>query len=188
MHPNSTTALGSGVNALLALSTGLAKRAPSSNPSPTITAGPTVETLTTYYLAPWQQLTAGTAPSDVDLKVCRTFASNDSTECIREYQVWSTSLVTETATSTTLVNISTTIHGRSKLIVETFVANITELLTTFSMSTTMELEYQTEWTTTQRASRFTGSASVNGSVVAMTSTGPTVYETRTVEYASQTAL
>ena len=71
----------------------------------TITPAPTVQTLTTYYLAPWQQLTAGTAPLEVDLKVCRTF-TNGSIECIREYQIWETSLVTKTATTVTSINIS----------------------------------------------------------------------------------
>ena len=147
-----------------------------SNATATITPGPSIETLTTYYLAPWQQLTAGTAPSEVDLKVCRTFTTNDTTECIREYQVWSTSLVTMTSTTVTSINISTTIHGMSQVLVETFVANVTEQLTTFSMSTTMDLEFQTEWTSTHSATR-----------PMSTSTAPTVYETLTVQLASQTS-
>lgn len=96
---------------------------------PTITPGPSIETLTTYYLAPWQELTAGTVPSDIDLKVCRTFP-NGTDKCVSEYQSWHTSLVTMTTTSVTSVNISTTIHGLSQIIVETFVANVTEQLTT----------------------------------------------------------
>ena len=157
-------------------STGLMPRAAYSNATAVIMPAPAIETFTTLYLAPWQELTAGTAPTNVDLKVCRTFAQNDSTECVREYQVWSTSLVTETATSVTSINISTTIHGKSKLIVETFVANVTELLTTFSLSTTMDMKYRTHWTSTYSATRHM-----------LTSTGPTVYETLTVEEASQTS-
>lgn len=153
---------------------GLVPRQASDAPS-TITPAPSIETLTTYYLAPWQQLTAGTAPSEVDLKVFQTF-TNGSVECIREYQVWSTSLVTLTTTSVTSINISTTIHGTSQVLVETFVANVTELLTTFSLSTTMDLEFQTEFTTTHRAPR-----------TLSTSTGPTVFETLTVEQASKTS-
>jgi hypothetical protein len=158
----------------LATSSNLHRRQVSSGPT-TITPGPSIETLTTYYLAPWTELTAGTPPTDVDLKVCRTFAANDTTECVREYQVWSTSLVTLTSTSVTSINISTTIHGMSQILVETFVANVTEQLTTFSMSTTMDLEFQTEWTTTHSSNR-----------TLSPSTGPTVYETLTVEYASAT--
>ncbi|KAK3711867.1 hypothetical protein LTR37_009385 [Vermiconidia calcicola] len=155
---------------------GLLRRQVEGNMTAMITPGPTIETLTTYYLAPWQELTAGTAPSDVDLKVCRTFAQNDTTQCIREYQVWSTSLVTSTATYVTSINISTTIHGMAQVIVETFVANVTEMLTTFSMSTTMDLEYQTEYTTTEAGTRLMS-----------TSTEPTVNQTRTVELASRTS-
>ncbi|KAF2486108.1 hypothetical protein BDY17DRAFT_239529, partial [Neohortaea acidophila] len=147
----------------------------------TITPAPSIQTVTTYYLAPWQQLTAGTAPSEVDLKVCRSF-DNDTTECILEQQVWETSLVTSIATSTTTINISTTIHGNSQLIVETFVANVTEVLTTFSLSTTMELEYQTVYTTTNSANQTTVST-----VPASLSTGPTIFETRTLQEASGNA-
>lgn len=164
-----------GTGAPVLAGSGVVKRAASVSSSAVITPGPYVEKLTTYYLAPWQQLTAGTAPEDVDLKVCRTFAQNDSTECIREYQVWSTSLVTSTATSVKTVNISTTIHGRSQLIVEHFTANITEVLTTFSLSTTIDLEYQTEWTSTYKSA-----------LAKSTSTGPTVYETKTVMHPSST--
>ncbi|KAK4543459.1 hypothetical protein LTR36_005602 [Oleoguttula mirabilis] len=139
-----------------------------------ITPAPTIETLTTFYLAPWQQLTAATAPSDVIKKICQTF-DNDTEECITEYQVWHTSLVTKTATSTLSLNISTTIFGPSQIIVmETYVANVTELVTTFSMSTTLETEYQTEYTTTHHSP-------------ASVSTAPTVYETMTVQQASSTS-
>jgi hypothetical protein len=154
----------------------LIPRQASSSSSSTITPGPTVETLTTYYLAPWQELTAGTAPTDVDLKVCRTFKENGSTECIREYQVWSTMLVTETATSVKSLNISTTIHGRSQLIIENFVANITEMLTTLSMSTTINEVYQTEWTMTHTTVR-----------AGSTRTVPTVFKTLTVEQVTPTS-
>ncbi|KAK5679313.1 Pre-rRNA-processing protein ipi3 [Elasticomyces elasticus] len=143
------------------------------NATAMITPAPEIQTLTTYYLAPWQDLTAATAPTDVTRKVCQVFA-NGTEECITENQVWHTSLVTKSATLTTTLNISTTIHGPSGVIVwETFVANVTEQLTTFSMMTTMELEYQTEYTTTHKAS-------------ASLSTAPTVYETMTVELASST--
>ena len=148
-------------------------RAVPDNTTATITPAPSVETLTSYFIAPWTELTAGTAPADVDLKVCRMF-TNGSKECIREYQVWETSLVTLMVTSTTSINISTTISGPSKVIVETIYAtNVTELFTTFSFSTTVARKFQTEYTTTKSASR-----------ALSTSTGSTVYETLTVEKAS----
>lgn len=138
-----------------------------------ITPAPAIETLTTYYLAPWQELTAATAPADVIKKVCQTL-SNGTEECITQYEVWHTSLVTKTATSTFSLNVSTTVHGPSAVVIwETYVANVTEVMTTFSMLTTQEAEYETEWTTTHKNT-------------ATVSTAPTVYETRTVEEASST--
>lgn len=140
------------------------------NSSALITAAPSIRTLTTYFIAPWQQLTTAGPPEDVDLKVCAILA-NGTENCIREYQIWKTSLLTINATSTVSVNFSTTIAGPSQLIVETFVANITKTLVTYSMSTTMEREYVTEVETTESARR-------------AVSTGPTVYQTRTVEEAT----
>ena len=147
--------------------------ASSSVVDPTITPGPSIETLTTYYLAAWQELTAGTVPSDIDLKVCRTFP-NGTEKCVREYESWHTSLVTKATSSVTSVNISTTIHGLSQIIVETYVANVTELLTTFSMSTTIDVGFVTEFETTHVTTR----------EPTVTSTSPTVYRTLTVEEAS----
>ncbi len=160
-------------NATQAHPSGTGMIASATNATAMITPAPEIQTLTTYYLAPWQELTAATAPSDVIRKVCQTLA-NGTEECITEYQVWHTSLVTKTATSTTTLNISTTIHGPSGVIVfETFVANVTEQVTTFSITTTMEVEYETALTTTHMAS-------------ASVSTAPTVYETLTLELASST--
>lgn len=147
--------------------------ATSSSATALITAVPTVQRLTTYYLAPWQSVTAGLAPEDVELKVCALYA-NGTEECIRQYEVWRTSLLTETATRTTSVNISTTIHGLSQVIIETFAANITEALTTFRMTTDIELEYQTEHETTNRET-------------VTPSAAPTNYLTRTLLEATPSA-
>lgn len=160
-----------GTNATLPSAAIIAPRQASLDP--TITPGPKIETLTTYYLAPWQELTAGTVPSDIDLKVCRTF-ENGTEKCVREYESWHTTLVTKTTSSVTSVNISTTIHGLSQIIVETYVANVTELLTTFSMSTTIDVGYVTEFETTHVTTR----------EPTITSTSPTVYMTMTLEEAS----
>lgn len=154
--------------------TSLAPNGTFSSVTAVITPAPEIVTLTTYYMAPWQSLTAGTAPSDVVKEVCQTY-SNDTEECITEYQVWHTSLITSTATETSSLNISTTVHGSNGIIVwDTIVANVTEQLTTFSMLTTMENEYETHWTTTQQTT-------------ATISTAPTVYETMTLEEATSTA-
>lgn len=132
-----------------------------------ITPPPTVQPLTTYYVAPWNELTSAGPPSDVDKKVCATFL-NETEECVVEYYVWETSLVTIPTTTITSINLTTTVAGPSQIIVETFVANVTEMLTTFSMSTTMELTYSVETVTTNIATRPT------------VSTGPTVTQTYTL--------
>lgn len=137
-----------------------------------ITPAPTVQRLTTYLLAPWKAVTAGIAPDEVRLKVCAKYA-NGTNECIEQYEVWHTSLLTDTATSTTSVNISTTIHGNAQVIVATYAANITEAVSTFRMTTDMELEYKTEYETTEREK-------------VTPTTAPTSYRTVTVENASPT--
>ncbi|KAK6002923.1 hypothetical protein QM012_001673 [Aureobasidium pullulans] len=132
-----------------------------------ITPPPTVQPLTTYYIAPWNELTSAGPPTDVDQKICATFP-NGTEECVVEYYVWKTSLVTIPMTTVTSINLTTTVAGPSQIIVETFVANVTEMLTTFSMSTTMELTYSVETETTNIATRPT------------VSTEPTVTETYTL--------
>ena len=135
-----------------------------------ITPPPAIQTLTTYFIAPWAELTAGTAPSDVTRKVCTTFA-NGTHECIETIEVWRTSLVTQAATSTISLDFTATVHGPSQMIVlETFVANITELLTTVELRTSVETEYVTEIEVT-----------VTVTAGASASTAPTVHQTRTVE-------
>ncbi|KAJ8606064.1 hypothetical protein MRB53_041219 [Persea americana] len=71
-----------------------------------VTPPPSVQTLTTYYLAGWQALTGGGPPSDV--KICEGFA-NGTEKCILEYYKWKTSLLTMTSQVTTSINLTTTI-------------------------------------------------------------------------------
>lgn len=132
-----------------------------------ITPAPTVQPLTTYYVAPWTELISAGPPSDVDKKICATYA-NGTEECLVEYYVWKTSLVTIPMSTVTSINLTTVVSGPSQLIIETFVANVTEIFTTFSLSTTMELTYSVETETTNIATRPT------------VSTGPTVTQTYTV--------
>ncbi|KAH8727019.1 hypothetical protein GQ44DRAFT_145564 [Phaeosphaeriaceae sp. PMI808] len=73
------------------------------NPTPVtsnsslITPAPTVKRMFTYWLAPWQSLTAGETPSDVDVKVC-TVLDDGNLECIRYQDVWEIVVVTRTLT------------------------------------------------------------------------------------------
>lgn len=142
---------------------------PLGNATAMITPAPTIQTLTTYYLAPWQELTSAGPPADVDLKICSALA-NGTEQCVRQYEVWQTSLVTSVGTTYSAYNFTTSIGGPSQFIVETFVANVTELMATISMSTTMALEYSTEIETTSTSTR-------------SVSTGPTVTQTISLEEA-----
>jgi len=112
-----------------------------------ITPAPTIRSLTTYYYAPWQSLTAaGVAPLDVDKKICSTF-DNGTAQCIVEYQEWNVKLVTMNRTTTTHVDFITQIPGPAQLIIETVHMDIVETLTTVSLVTNMVLGYQVESTT-----------------------------------------
>lgn len=117
-----------------------------------ITPAPSIETLTTYFLAPWQDFTSAGPPADVDYKICSVLA-NGTESCVLEYYKWKTSLLTLTSTVVTSINLTTTIPGPAQLLVETFVANITGTATAFSMSTTMELETSTLSETTDSSTR-----------------------------------
>ncbi|KAM0717860.1 hypothetical protein Q7P37_006192 [Cladosporium fusiforme] len=141
-----------------------------SNTSALITPAPSIRKLTRLYIAPWQELTSAGPPTDVDVKVCVTFA-NGTESCVREYQVWKTSLVTVNATSTTSVNFTTEIAGPSQLVIATYSANLTQIMQTVSMSTTIEMEYVKEAYITENLNR-------------TSSVGPTVYLTSTVEEAN----
>ncbi|KAF2235365.1 hypothetical protein EV356DRAFT_124781 [Viridothelium virens] len=119
-----------------------------------ITPASSIQTLTTYYLAPWQELTsAGTPPADVDVKICSA-ALGDTNECLSEHETWVTQLTTIASTITSSINFTATLPGPSQLIVETIVANITDTLTTLTMATNMVLDVNliTETLSTSRVS------------------------------------
>lgn len=140
-----------------------------SNTSALITPAPSIRRLTSYLIAPWQQLTSAGPPEDVDIKVCATL-SNGTVNCIRRYQVWHTSLVTMNATSTTSVNFTTTIAGPSQLIIATYVANLTQFMQTVTMHQNI-------------TNTFISESLVTNSVNRTMSAGPTVFQTQTVEEA-----
>ncbi|KAK5250014.1 hypothetical protein LTR16_006067, partial [Cryomyces antarcticus] len=116
------------------------------------TACPTIRTLTTYYVAPWQGLTTAGPPSEVDIKICTTFV-NGTRECVLEYEVWEVRVVTLIRSTTTSIDLTTTIPGPSQLLIETFAANITETVTTLSLSTAMVVNYEFQVEETSSATR-----------------------------------
>lgn len=119
-------------------------------PTPTVTSGlsvitpaPTVKRMKTFWVAPWQSLTAGNTPSDVDIKIC-TILDDDTMECIRYREVWEVVVVTQTVTTQRDVQLTTTVTGPGTLIVETMEVYVTDTVETVDLSTTMLLETEVE--------------------------------------------
>lgn len=135
-----------------------------------ITPAPSIQTLTTYYMAPWQSMTMADPPSDIDKKICRTF-ENGTINCLHIFEVWEVQIVTMTATTVSHIDLTTTVPGPAKLLIETLRMDITEAVTTLSLSTALVLDYELETTTTNTSTRSTS----------LTRTGPTQTITQTVE-------
>ena len=151
-------------------------------PSPTIsslslvTPAPTVKRMTTYWLAPWQSLTAGNTPSDVDIKIC-TVQEDESLECIRYQEVWEVFVVTKTFTTHRDVQLTATVTGPGTLIVETLNPVITDTVETIDLSTTLLLETEIETESTSKAKKLVTRS--GGPSEAATST---LYITKHIKY------
>jgi hypothetical protein len=128
-----------------------------------ITPAPTVRQIFTYYVAPWQSMTAGETPSDVDVKICKVLDNGDL-ECSRFQEVWEVVVVTSTLTTTHPIAFTATVSGPGTLIVETLQAIVTDTITTLGLSTTLllETEIETESTSTRRKTSASGTSTVNG--------------------------
>lgn len=107
--------------------------------SPLITPAPTVRRLMTYWLAPWQSLTAGEAPSDVDVKVCKVL-DDGTMQCQRYQEVWEVVVVTSTVTTSLPVNFSRILAGPGALIFDSSTSYINSTTEFFSLSKTLRLE------------------------------------------------
>ncbi|KAH7402838.1 hypothetical protein BKA66DRAFT_436229 [Pyrenochaeta sp. MPI-SDFR-AT-0127] len=108
-----------------------------------ITPAPTVRRMFTYWLAPWQSLTAGKTPSDVDVKVCKLLDDGDL-ECMRYQEVWEVVVITKTSTTQRTIQISTTVTGPGTLHVETLLSTITDTVESIDLSTILLLETEIE--------------------------------------------
>jgi hypothetical protein len=143
-----------------------------------ITPAPTVKRMMTYWMAPWQSLTRGDTPSDVDIKIC-TEQENGKSECMRYQEVWEVVVVTQTVTKQRQINLETTITGPGTLIVETLHVFITDTIETVDLSTIMLLETEIETETTSKGKKLvTISADGEGPAAS------TVYITKKVMYRS----
>ncbi|PSN69822.1 hypothetical protein BS50DRAFT_456781, partial [Corynespora cassiicola Philippines] len=112
-----------------------------------VTLAPTIRSMLTYYLAPWQSLTTGGTPSDVDIKMCTVLGSG-KLECSCYREVWEVVVVTETMTTQRHIQLATTLTGPGTLLVETMQVFITDTVETIDLSTTLLIgeEIETEST------------------------------------------
>lgn len=122
------------------------------NFSALITPAPTVRRLMTYWLAPWQSLTAGTAPSDVDVKVCKIL-DDGRLKCQRYQEVWEVVVVTSTLTTSVPVTFSRTLAGPGRLEFDSSTSYINSTTTFVNLSTTLRLETQVEVESTSTVTR-----------------------------------
>ncbi|KAF2621309.1 hypothetical protein BU25DRAFT_483106 [Macroventuria anomochaeta] len=104
-----------------------------------ITPAPTIRRLTTYWLAPWQSLTAGEAPSDVDVKVCKALDNGDM-QCQRYQEVWEVVVVASTVTTSYPVTFSRIVSGPGALIFGSSTSFINSTTEFISLSKTLLLE------------------------------------------------
>ncbi|KAF2009298.1 hypothetical protein BU24DRAFT_358997 [Aaosphaeria arxii CBS 175.79] len=117
-----------------------------------ITPAPTVKRMMTYWIAPWQSLTLGDTPSDVDTKIC-TILDNDTLECIRYQEVWEVVVVTTTTTVEWPVEVTTTVTGPGTLIIDTLQAQVTDTIAYIDLSTILLLETEISIETTSKSKK-----------------------------------
>lgn len=147
---------------------------PSTTNSPAlITPAPTIRRLTTYYLAPWQSLTAGTAPSSVDVKICQALNST-TTECQRYQEVWEIVAVTSTLTTSIPLTFVKTLSGPGTLVFASSTSYLNSTTEVVSLSSTLLLETEVTVESTSTRSLSQGSEEPTS----------TVTVTRHLEYVS----
>ncbi|KZM23406.1 uncharacterized protein EKO05_0003954 [Ascochyta rabiei] len=150
------------------------------SPSALITAAPTVRRLMTYWLAPWQSLTAGEAPSDVDVKVC-TVLDDGNMKCQRYQEVWEIVVVTSTVTTSFPVTFSRTLSGPGALIFDSSTSYINSTTEFISLSKTLRLETEVTIESTSTVTRSVVDPSLTSQEPASTMT-----ITRHLEHVSST--
>jgi hypothetical protein len=149
---------------------------PTTESSSLITPAPTVKQVFTYWLAPWQSLTGGETPSDVDVKIC-TALGDGKFECTRHQEVWEVVLVTKTLTTTRSIGFTATVTGPGTLIIETIQAFITNTTKFIDLSTTLLLETLIETESTSVARK-----TPTGSSLLPEASVSTLYVTKTLQH------
>lgn len=112
--------------------------------SSTITPPPAIASVTSFYIAPWTDLTSGQPPSsDIQVRVCTAFP-NSTTSCIREVQVWEVQPVTVNQTTTSHLDITATVTGPATVYAEHYTTDITNTVETVTLSTGLVWETEVE--------------------------------------------
>ncbi|KAG9201744.1 hypothetical protein G6514_005360 [Epicoccum nigrum] len=131
----------------------------STDPAALITPCPTVRRLNTYWLAPWQFITAGTAPSDVDMKIC-TELGNGTQQRSRYQEVRELIAVTCTFAFSLPVTFSRTVEGPGALIFDSSTSYVASTTTFVRLSRTLRLETEVLGETTRVSLRPTATVEV----------------------------
>ncbi|KAF2488996.1 hypothetical protein BU16DRAFT_220799 [Lophium mytilinum] len=128
---------------------------PTTNGTAVVVPTPSVVTKITYHLAPWQALLVGDTPNEVGSKVC-TVKANDTLECIHYEEVWEVQPSTIRTTRTSHVDLTTTVTGPGRFMIETLHLDITQTETIVTVSTKMllasDMEVETIIKSTKTAS------------------------------------
>ncbi|KAF1354522.1 hypothetical protein EJ07DRAFT_62906, partial [Lizonia empirigonia] len=117
-----------------------------------ITPAPMVRRLMTYWLAPWQSLTAGDAPSDVDVKICKVL-DDGNMQCQRYQEVWEIVVVTSTVTTSYPVTFSKTLSGPGRLEFDSSTSYINSTTEFISLSKTLRLETEVTIESTRKSTK-----------------------------------
>lgn len=154
--------------------------------SGTVTPSLYTRTLTTYYVAPWQDFTATpsppTPPQDVAVKVCSIY-SNGTRICIERIEVWLVSTYTTVSTMVVPVDFTATFTEPGTLLIGTFSTLFTMNETVVSTSTKAVILYDIEAITTITLNMTAGNmASGQSTSTSTVTTTQTV--TSTVVYAT----
>ena len=81
---------------------------------------PLIQTLETFYVAPWEELTTpGLAPQFVEKEVCTKYA-NGTTICTDTMEEWTVETITKATTITSAIDLYTTVSGPAKVMIETW--------------------------------------------------------------------
>ncbi|KAF2805325.1 uncharacterized protein BDZ99DRAFT_117846 [Mytilinidion resinicola] len=121
-----------------ATSTSVCATTLTANGTAAVAPAPSVVTKITYHLAPWQALLVGDTPNEVGSKVC-TVKNNDTLECIHYEEVWEVQPATIQTTRTSYVDLTTTVTGPGRFMIETLHMDITQTETIVTVSTKMLL-------------------------------------------------